>query len=84
MQALSIIVRIGGELCEGFGAQTRRKDRYNAFQTRVILGLLCLTLAAKASNLTTKTREIGYVKAASCRINSVSILGIYKENEWKI
>gem|GEM_PF-5303371 len=40
MQALSIIVRIGGELCEGFGAQTRRKDRYNAFQARVILGLL--------------------------------------------
>ena len=38
MQALSIIVRIGGELCEGFGAQTRRKDRYNAFQARVILG----------------------------------------------
>ena len=25
MQALSIIVRTGGELCEGFGAQTRRK-----------------------------------------------------------
>ena len=45
---------------------------------------LCLTLAAKASNLTTKTCEIGYVKAASCRINSVFILGIYKENEWKI
>ena len=40
MQALSIIVRIGDELCEGFGAQTRRKDRYNAFQARVILGLL--------------------------------------------
>ncbi|WP_257792175.1 hypothetical protein [Campylobacter rectus] len=37
---MSIIVRIGGEFCEGFGAQTRRKDRYNAFQARVILGLL--------------------------------------------
>ena len=38
----------------------------------------------KSVKFNDENARIGYVKAASCRINSVFILGIYKENEWKI